>query len=227
MASQACLQAKAVQEDAEALIKALEEHLFETTTPGYVLREMFQKKQSSTEIIDDLHFNNKTSLDYSLKGQDRDYMIDLILTQTLIMHVQNQKLVKILIDNQDKSFKHVLKEARDWEFLHKQTDNIQEQSGKTLNAMSTYRAGNKNQAFQNQNQHGQKQGNGSSENFGNRSSRSESRNRGHGREGRSKSRQRNQNNPNQTSYRGRKCGRSGKDLHQKPEQCPAIKSKCD
>jgi hypothetical protein len=65
MASQARLQATAVQEDAEALIKALEEHLFETTTPGYVLREMFQKKQSSTETVDDLHFNNKTSLDYS------------------------------------------------------------------------------------------------------------------------------------------------------------------
>jgi hypothetical protein len=48
------------------------------TTPGYVLREMFQKKQSSTETIDDLHFSNKTSLDYSLKGPDRDSMIDLI-----------------------------------------------------------------------------------------------------------------------------------------------------
>ncbi len=65
MASQAHLQATAVQEEAEALIKALEEHLFETTTPGYVLCEMFQKKQSSTETVDDLHFNNKTSLDYS------------------------------------------------------------------------------------------------------------------------------------------------------------------
>jgi hypothetical protein len=51
------------------------------TTPGYVLREMFQKKQSSTETIDDL--------DYSLKGPDRDSMIDLILTQTLIIQVQN------------------------------------------------------------------------------------------------------------------------------------------
>jgi len=61
----------------------------EMTTPGYVLREMFQKKQSSTETIDDLHFNNKTSLDYSLKGPDRDSMIDLILTQTLIIQVQN------------------------------------------------------------------------------------------------------------------------------------------
>ena len=119
MASQARLQATAVQEDAEALIKALEEHLFETTTPGYVLREMFQKKQSSTETVDDLHFNNKTSLDYSLRGRDRDSMIDLILTQTLIMQVQNRKLVEILIDNQDKPYEHVLKKARDWELLHK------------------------------------------------------------------------------------------------------------
>jgi len=198
--------------------------LFETTTPGYVLREMFQKKQSSTAIVDDLHFNNKTSLDYSLKGRDRDSMIDLILTQTLIMQVQNRKLVEILIDNQDKSYEHVLKKARDWELLHKRTDNIQEQSGKTLNA---YRAGNKNQAFQNQNQHGQNQQNRSNENFGNRRSRSESRNRGRGKESRSQSRPRNQNNTNQTSYRGRKCGRCGKDLHQKPEQCPAMKSKCE
>jgi hypothetical protein len=87
MASQALLQATAVQEDAEALIKALEEHLFETTIPGYVLREMFHKKQSLTETIDDLHFNNKTLLDYSLKGRDRYSMIDLILNQTLIMQV--------------------------------------------------------------------------------------------------------------------------------------------
>ena len=93
--------------------------------------------------------------------------------------------------------------------------------------MSTYRAGNKNQAFQNQNQHGQNQQNRSNENFGNRRSRSESRNRGRGRESRSQSRPRNQNNTNQTSYRGRKCGRCGKDFHQKPEQCPAMKSKCD
>ena len=89
MASQALLQATAVQEDAEVLIKALEEHLFETTIPGYVLSEMFQKKQSLTETIDDLYFNNKTLLDYSLKGRDRDSMIDLILNQTLIMQVQN------------------------------------------------------------------------------------------------------------------------------------------
>jgi hypothetical protein len=89
MASQARLQATAVQEDAEALTKAVEEQLFKMTTPGYVLREMFQKKQSSTETIDDLHFNNKTSLDYSLKGPDRDSMIDVILTQTLIIQVQN------------------------------------------------------------------------------------------------------------------------------------------
>jgi hypothetical protein len=170
MASQARFQTTEVQEDAEALIKALEEHLFETTIPGYVLSEMFQKKQSLTETIDDLHFNNKTLLDYSLKGRDRDSMIDLILTQTLIMQVQNQKLVKILINNQDKLHEHVLKKARDWELLHKRTDNIQEQSGKTLNAMSTYRAGNKNQAFQNQNQRGQNQQNCSNENFGNRRS---------------------------------------------------------
>jgi hypothetical protein len=44
MASQARLQATAVQEDAEALTKAVEEQLFKMTTPGYVLREMFQKK---------------------------------------------------------------------------------------------------------------------------------------------------------------------------------------
>jgi hypothetical protein len=31
-----------------------------------------------------------------------------------------------------------LKKACDWELLHKRTDYIQEQSGKTLNAMSTY-----------------------------------------------------------------------------------------
>ena len=31
-----------------------------------------------------------------------------------------------------------MKKACDWELLHKRTDNIQEQSGKTLNAMSTY-----------------------------------------------------------------------------------------
>ena len=68
MASQACFQTTEVQEDAEALIKATEEHLFETAIPGYVLREMFQKKQSLTETIDDLHFNNKTWLDYNLKG---------------------------------------------------------------------------------------------------------------------------------------------------------------
>jgi len=97
------------------------------------------------------------------------------------MQVQNRKLVKILINNQDKPYKHVLKKARDWELLHKRTDNIQEQSGKTLNAMSTYRAGNKNHAFQNQNQRGQNQQNHSNENFGNRRSRSESRNRGRGR----------------------------------------------
>ena len=93
--------------------------------------------------------------------------------------------------------------------------------------MSTYRAGNKNQAFQNQNQHGQNQQNLLNEKFGNRRSRSESRNRGRGKESRSQSRPRNQNNTNQTSYRGRKCGRCGKDFHQKPEQCPAMKSKCD
>ena len=68
MALQAHLQATALQEDAEALIKALEEHLFETTTLGYELREMFQKKQSSGKNIDDFHFNSETSLDYSLKG---------------------------------------------------------------------------------------------------------------------------------------------------------------
>ena len=71
MASQARLQATAVQEDAETLIKALEEHLLQTTTPEYVLYEMIQKKQSSTETIDDLHFNNKTWLDYSLKERTR------------------------------------------------------------------------------------------------------------------------------------------------------------
>ena len=34
--------------------------------------------------------------------RDCDSMIDLILNQTLIMQVQNWKLVEILIDNQDK-----------------------------------------------------------------------------------------------------------------------------
>jgi hypothetical protein len=37
MASQARLQATAVQKDAETLIKALEEHLLQTTTPELVL----------------------------------------------------------------------------------------------------------------------------------------------------------------------------------------------
>jgi len=76
-------------------------------------------------------------------------MINLILTQTLIMQVQNCKLVESLINNQDKQYEHVFKKAYDWELLHKRTDNIQEQSGKTLNAMFTYRAGNKNHKFQN------------------------------------------------------------------------------
>ncbi len=77
----------------------------------------------------------------------------------MIIQVQNQKLVEIVIDNQDKLYQHVLKKARDWELLHKRTYNIQEQSGKTLKAMTTYRAGNKNQSFQNQNQHGPNQQN--------------------------------------------------------------------
>jgi hypothetical protein len=34
-----------------------------------------------------------------LKGPDRDSMIDLILTQTLIIQVQNWKLVESLINN--------------------------------------------------------------------------------------------------------------------------------
>ena len=52
------------------------------------------------EKINDFHFNNQTLLDYSLKGWERDNIIDLILSQMLIMQVQNQKLIKIFINNQ-------------------------------------------------------------------------------------------------------------------------------
>ena len=52
------------------------------------------------EKINAFHFNNQTLLHYSLKGWERDNIIDLILSQMLIMQVQNQKLIKIFINNQ-------------------------------------------------------------------------------------------------------------------------------
>jgi hypothetical protein len=65
--------------------------LFETTTPGHVLHEMFQKKQSLTKTIDVFYINSKTLINYSLSCQDSDSMSDLILTQMLIMQVQKSK----------------------------------------------------------------------------------------------------------------------------------------
>ena len=55
------------------------------------------------EKINDFHFNNQTLLHYILKGWERDNIIDLILSQMLIMQVQNQKLIKIFINNQYKA----------------------------------------------------------------------------------------------------------------------------
>ncbi len=55
------------------------------------------------EKINAFHFNNQTLLHCSLKGWERDNIIDLILSQMLIMQVQNQKLIKIFINNQDKA----------------------------------------------------------------------------------------------------------------------------
>jgi len=49
--------------------------------------------------IYDFHFNNQTLLDYSLKGWERDNIIDLILSQMLIMQIQNKMLIKIFINN--------------------------------------------------------------------------------------------------------------------------------
>ena len=51
------------------------------------------------EKIYDFHFNNQTLLDISLKGWERDNIIVLILSQMLIMQVQNKKLIKIFINN--------------------------------------------------------------------------------------------------------------------------------